>query len=80
MDEDLKGYIEWITQAEMDEDMAGNGARCLSICLFYLSVKSVILIVLQFTVQHFFLEGTQDQRQTAYTRWRGSTGWSISSM
>lgn len=33
MDEDLKGYMEWITQAEMDEDMAGNGACCLSLCL-----------------------------------------------
>lgn len=36
MDEDLKGYMEWITQAEMDEDMAGNGA---SICGISLSVN-----------------------------------------
>lgn len=33
MDEDLKGYIEWITQAEViDEDLAGNRH---SVCLFH---------------------------------------------
>lgn len=34
MDEDLKGYMEWITHAEvMDGDSEGNGAIYLSIYL-----------------------------------------------
>lgn len=39
MDEDLKGYMEWITHAEViDGDYEGNGATTV-LCIYLMSFK-----------------------------------------
>lgn len=44
MDEDLKGYMEWITLAEvMDEDSEGNGA--ITVLFTYVLCYSIDLSI-----------------------------------